>query len=433
MLRGYQLAVEPPSAPILIMTDSELQEKEIEHPQRPVPRLNRPRPPVGDSGALAEAARMLVGAKNPVIVVDKLVSGPTGMQHLIALAETLQAPVIDKHGRMNMPNMHYLNQTLRGRSVIAHADVILGLELTDPWGTVNTLADVVERYSHPVVSKNVKLISIGTHSLLVKSNFQNFQRYQPIDLDIVGDGEATLPYLIEAVKQALPTVSKVSFDDRAEQLKRAFKNTHRQALAAAAYGWDATPISTARMCAEIWPLIKDSDWAVSTGSLGFIGSWPLKLWDFTKTYQFDGGSGGAGVGYDAPATVGAALAHREHGRLVVGIWGDGNLMCAPGSLWTAAHHKIPLLAIVHNNRAYHQELMHVQRICNRHQRGIDRAEIGTVIDDPAIDYAKLAQSLGVEGIGPVTDPNDLGKAYKRAVDIVKRGEPVLVDVVAQGR
>jgi acetolactate synthase-1/2/3 large subunit len=131
--------------------------------------------------------------------------------------------------------------------------------------------------------------------------------------------------------------------------------------------------------------------------------------------------------------VGAALANRKRGRFSVSIQNDGDLMYAPGVLWTAAHHKIPLLSVMHNNRAYHQELMHVQRMADRHNRGIDRAVIGTTLEDPNIDYSKIAQGLGVHAEGPITDPKDLGPAIKRAVEIVRRGEPALVDVVTQPR
>jgi len=88
---------------------------------------------------------------------------------------------------------------------------------------------------------------------------------------------------------------------------------------------------------------------------------------------------------------------------------------------------------MHNNRAYHQELMHVQRMANRHQRGVTRAHIGTTIDNPNVDFATIAKGLGVHAQGPITDPNDLGPALKRAIDVVKRGEPSLIDVVTQPR
>ena len=70
---------------------------------------------------------------------------------------------------------------------------------------------------------------------------------------------------------------------------------------------------------------------------------------------------------------------RKHGRLCIGTQNDGDLMYAPGALWTAAHHRIPMLLVMHNNRAYHQEVMHLQRMANRRQRGITNAGIGTKI------------------------------------------------------
>jgi thiamine pyrophosphate-dependent acetolactate synthase large subunit-like protein len=205
-----------------------------------------------------------------------------------------------------------------------------------------------------------------------------------------------------------------------------------QARQAAAVGWDAKPISTARLCAELWAQIDGADWSLVSDA-SFVSNWPQRLWNFDKHYRFIGASGGYGVGYGAPASTGAALANRQHGRLSVAIQNDGDLMYASGILWTAAHHRIPLLSVMHNNRAYHQETMHVVRMASRHQRGPDRAGIGTTLQDPNIDYSKLAQSMGVYAEGPVTDPANLGPAIRRALDVVRRGEPALVDVVTQPR
>jgi acetolactate synthase I/II/III large subunit len=89
--------------------------------------------------------------------------------------------------------------------------------------------------------------------------------------------------------------------------------------------------------------------------------------------------------------------------------------------------------VMHNNRAYHQEVMQVQLMANRANRGIDRAQIGTTITDPNIDYAKMAQSYGMYGEGPISNPRDLAPAIKRAIDVVKKGEPALIDVITQPR
>jgi len=88
---------------------------------------------------------------------------------------------------------------------------------------------------------------------------------------------------------------------------------------------------------------------------------------------------------------------------------------------------------MHNNRAYHQERMYVQDMAARAERGIDRANIGTEITDPNIDYATLAKAYGVYSEGPIANPNDLGPAIRRAIAVVKKGEPALVDVLTQPR
>jgi thiamine pyrophosphate-dependent acetolactate synthase large subunit-like protein len=432
LMRAYRIAMTPPMGPVLLMADSELQEGQIEGDEPKVPKLSPIALPQGDPGAVSEAAALLARAEHPVIIADRLARTPAGMKLLIELAETLSAPVVDRQGRMNFPTDHWLNHSDRAGSLMREADVVLGLEMTDFWGSVNSYRDVVHRNSKPSVKPDTKLISLGVGDLFSKSNFQDFERYTPVDVAIAGDGEATLPALIEAVKRALPADRKAALEARAAAFKTAFKKAEENNRREASYGWDVSPISTARLCAELWAQIKGHDWAL-VSETGFQSSWPQRLWAINKHYQFNGGSGGYGVGYTAPASVGGALAHRAHGRLVVSLQGDGDLMCAPGVLWTAAHHKIPLISVVHNNRAYHQEMMHVQRMANRHDRGVDRAHIGTAIDTPDIDYSKLAQSMGVWGSGPITEANQLAPAITKAIQVAQAGEPAVIDVVSQPR
>jgi acetolactate synthase I/II/III large subunit len=432
-VRGYKIAMTPPMMPVLLIADGELQEGPVDA-NRPahIPRLPTIAPPQGESGAIAEAARLLVAAENPVLVADRAARTAAGMALLIELAETLQAPVIDQWGRLNFPTLHPLNHSSRAMPLIAAADVILGLELTDFWGTVNSFHDQLQRSSSPIARPGTKLVSISSGELYAKGNYQDLQRYPELDLAIEADAEASLPSLIEAVKLLLTADRKRIFADRGQKLTEARRQQLEDAQAQAAYGWDASPISTARVSAELWAQIKDEDWALVSDT-AFFSNWPLRLWDFSKYYQYIGGQGGYGVGYGAPAAAGAALAHRKHGRLAVNIQTDGDLMYAPGVLWTAAHHRIPLLNVMHNNRAYHQEMMHIQRMANRHQRGITRASIGTTLQDPNIDYAKVAAGMGVYSEGPISNPADLGPAIRRAIDVVRRGEPALIDVVTQPR
>lgn len=432
-VRAYKIAMTPPMMPVLLVADGELQENPIpESAQLHIPKLALAAPPQGDSGSVAEAARLLVAAENPVLIADRVARTPAGMTRLIELAEALQAPVIDQAGRMNFPTRHPLNQTERRRELIANADVILGLEVIDFWGATHSFRDQANRTSRPITKPGAKLISITAGDLYSKGNYQDFQRFPEVDLDIAADSEATLPSLIEAVQRQINADRKTAFQARGAKFAEARQETLQRARNAAAFGWDASPISTARLSAELWAQIKDEDWSL-VSAVTFVSYWPLRLWSFDKHYQYIGNSGGYGIGYGAPASVGAALANRKHGRLSVNIQCDGDLMYAPGVMWTAAHHRIPLLSVMHNNRAYHQEVMQVQIMADRHSRGIDRAHIGTTITDPNIDYAKVMQGMGVYAEGPITDPKDLGPAIRRALAVVKRGEPALIDVYTQPR
>jgi acetolactate synthase I/II/III large subunit len=443
MVRAYKIAMTPPQEPVMIALDLGLQQEPVKAHEREslyIPKYVPTAPPQADSNAVKEAARLLANAERPVIVADRAARTPAGMKLLVELAETLQAPVIDQGGRMNFPNSHYLKQNARGAALISNADVIIGLELSDYWATVNRFVDNGLDgigINETVIKPGTKLIGISSVGLVTKSNYQDFQRFQSLDVDMAGDAEASLPALLEAVKASIPSDRMAALEKRGEALKKTHADAHERTKAAAAVAWNASPISTARLAMEIYGQIKDLDYSLVSSS-GNVSGWPNRLWKMDKHHNWLGSSGGYGVGYGAPAAIGAALGNRDiGGRFSVNIQSDGDLMYAPGVLWTAARHKIPILSVMHNNRGYHQEVMHVQRLANRRSRvaalGMDRSPIGTSIENPDIDYASLAKSMGYWSAGPIKDPAELGPTLKRAVEVVKSGQPALVDVWTQPR
>jgi thiamine pyrophosphate-dependent acetolactate synthase large subunit-like protein len=437
-VRAYKIAMTPPYGPVAMSLDAGLQQEPMRNNGEKlyIPRYVPTSPPQGDSGAVKEAARLLANAQNPVIVVDRAARSENGVRLLVELAELLQAQVIDQGSRMNFPKTHYLS---RPPTVVNNADVIIGLELTDFWGTVNAWIDNGERgigINTSRIKPETKLISISSSELLTKANYQDFQRFQSVDVSMPADGEATLPALIEAVRAAIPDDRKAAIEKRGEAARKAYAEQRERTKQAAALAWHASPVSTARLTMETWAQIKDLDWSLVASS-GDVSNWPQRLWPMEKHYHWLGRSGGSGEGYGAPASVGAALANRDLGRFSVSIQADGDLMYAPGVLWTAARHKIPLLAVMHNNRGYHREVMHVQRLSNFRNRvaslGGDMGPIGTRIENPDIEYHKLAESMGWWAKGPIKDPTELGPAIKEAVAVVKSGRPALVNVWTQPR
>ncbi|MSO31159.1 MAG: twin-arginine translocation signal domain-containing protein [Acidobacteria bacterium] len=412
MLRAYRLAMTPPMAPTMVVLENRIAKQPMGSNRPALPKLTLPEPPSADIGSIRETAKLLVAAENPRINAGRLARTERGVVLLVELAELLQAPVasVGTNNRVSFPSRH----PLAGVGA-EQPDLVLNLEVI---GGGN--------------APGVKTIAITAAELLATSNLNVLPASPQADLLIEADGEASLPALIEEVKRLLTGDRKRVFLERGAKHAEANKRVREQAIASARLGWDASPISLARLAAELWPLIKNEDWSLVCPQ-DFIGNWPNRLWNMDKLYRHTGGRGGEGMGYGAPAAVGAALANKKYGRLSINIQQDGDLNYAPGVLWTAVHHKIPLLTIMHNNRGYHAEVMFMQREANTRNRGVDMAHIGTRLIEPNIDYAKMAQGYGMYGEGPIADPDQLVPALKRGIEHVKRGEPALIDVLTQPR
>jgi acetolactate synthase-1/2/3 large subunit len=436
-VRAYKISMTPPYEPVVLVADGTLQEEPITEKNLRIPKLVMSAPPQGDSAAVAEAAQLLVNAENPVIVAGRVARTPKGIDLLVELAEVLQARVQDQRMRMNFPSAHPLcghpGAGIATPNLTDH-DVILSLEAQDLWGITHKMTGFNKfgMESQATIKTGAKVITVSAIELNHKSNYQDFGRYVEADLAITGDPEATLPELIEAVKKLITPDRRRALQERGVKIAAENQAGRARNRELAAIAWDASPITTARLSAELWAQIKNEDWSLVSNDR-FVSSWPTRLWDFSKPYHYIGAQGGSGIGYQAPAAVGAALANKKHGRLTVNIQCDGDLNYAPGVLWTAAHHKIPMLNVMHNNRAYHEERMYLALLGAKYDRDMGRSDIGTALNGPNIDYASIAKGYGLYAEGPIADPKDLGPALKRAIARVKAGEPALLDVLTQPR
>jgi len=436
-IRGYKIAMTPPYGPVVLVADGVMQEEPIEGKEPRIPKLVMSAPPQGDAAAVAEAAKLLVAAENPVIIAGRMARTPKGIEALVELAETLQARVQDQRLRMNFPSRHPLYGKPGAAPRVPNvsdADVVLALEVEDLWGITHKMTPL-NRFgmeTQPTTKAGAKIVTISAVELSHKSNYQDFGRYVEADLAITGDPEATLPALTEAVKKLITADRKRAFETRGVKIAEMGRAGRAQDRELAAVGWDASPISTARLAAEIWAQVKNEDWSLVSNDR-MSSAWPTRLWNFSKHYQYIGAQGGAGIGYGLPASVGAALANKKYGRLSINIQTDGDLNYAPGVLWTATHHQIPMLTVMHNNKAYHEERMYLALLGAKFDRGIDRSDIGTALTGPDINYATMAKAYGMYSEGPITDPKELGPAIRRSLERVKKGEPALIDVWTQPR
>jgi thiamine pyrophosphate-dependent acetolactate synthase large subunit-like protein len=422
--RAYNEAVTPPMGPALVVLGSEIQKENA--PNTQIPSYQLPQFPTIDATSAREIANGLVAAQNPRISVGRLRT-PEGVKRAVELAELVGASTSTSatSGPMSFPQRH----PLCGPGVDTAYDYTLGLETGGAQASITGpgLARIAP-------SRDTANIDFG--GILRPSNFGRTGSAERSATPIEADAEASLPLIIDEVKRQLTADRKARIQERASKHTRANHEAHvaalEQAVESKRAGWNGVPVSTARIYAELWPLIMHEDWCLASPS-NFSGGHNAQLWDHNKPYSYLGGQGAGGMGYGAPASVGAALAAKARNRLVVNIQTDGDLNYAPGVLWTAAHHKLPMLTVMHNNRAWHQEYMFVEYMAGVRGRGGDHSYIGSTLRDPYIDYAKMAATYGMAGEGPVTDPANLSDALKRGVAAVKRGEPYMIDVITQPR
>src|SRR5665213_3265223 len=163
-VRAYKIPMTPPYEPVVLVADGTLQEEPITEKNLRIPKLAVSAPPQGDSTAVAEAAKLLVAAENPVIVAGRVARSAEGIRLLVELAEVLQARVQDQRMRMNFPSAHPLygnpGPQVAGPN-LSDADVILGLEVQDFWGITHKMTGLNKfgMEAHPTPKEGAKIIS----------------------------------------------------------------------------------------------------------------------------------------------------------------------------------------------------------------------------------------------------------------------------------
>ena len=239
-----------------------------------------------------------------------------------------------------------------------------------------------------------------------------------------------MPQMIEIARERL----KASAELRDAVRRRTDKITERHEQIFAAWAEESredrnhSPLTLPRLAEEVWQVIKDEDWVLSTGTLR---QWTRKLWDFDKPYRHAGET--LGTATQIGMSLGVALAHKNSDKVVVALQPDGDLMYDAGALWTAAKNGIPLLIVMFNNRAYYNDWEHQIRMAKLRGTDVDKAHIGMDISDPEPDFAAIANGMGVFAIGPIDQPGDVKDALQQALEVVKTGKPALVDVITNHR
>lgn len=412
MLRASMLAQTAPRAPVYVCFDVSLQEAPApEHISLPeISRFKVAPAAQASTAGMQEAAALLTGAKNPLILIGRVSRSVDGWQQRIELAERLNARVLtDLKLGAAFPTDHPLHAAApglrlsqQGLQAIRDADVILSLDWVDLAGTLKT--------ARPDGKAPAKIIQCSVDSYIHRGWSMDYQGLAPTDVQLLCEPDALVPVLLEEVKR-------------------------RHAAPTRSY----TPVVKAQGGAEIDPDkeigVRDFGWLMRRVTaqeqiclirlpLGWAGA----TCHFSHPLDFLGSDGGGGIGAGPGMAIGAALALQGSGRLPVAILGDGDFMMGASAIWTAAHYRIPVLILVSNNRSFFNDELHQEKVAIHRERAVENKWIGQHIGEPDIDIAAIARAQGAVGLGPVHRAGDLEAVLVQAISHVKAGQTCVVDV-----
>jgi acetolactate synthase I/II/III large subunit len=431
-LRAYRIAMTEPRGPVYICLDTDVQEEKISRPMV-VPHAQLFRAPAGAAAnpeSLRQASRLLAEAEWPVLVAGELGRNPKALPALLDVAEELGAAVIDSDGRYAFPSTHPLNLTNAREEALRNADVVLALDV--PSLGVPLGPSVRERGNFaPVISPSCKVIHITLLDLERQSWVSDAMWLLPVHVPIAADTSVALPQLLEQLRDRMKSNTDATrqIRDRRTKVEAIYNQARKKSQEWIEKTWNEKPISQARFFGEINKRVQGKAWALVSAH----GRRWREVIEVTEPAHGIGGGRGGGVGYGLPSSIGAALGHKESGRLCVSIIGDGDFLMTSNALWTAAKYRIPLLVLVMNNRSYYNDEEHQERMAKWRQRPVENKGIGIRIEEPAPDLAAISRALSVEAYGPITEPDQLGSTLDKAIALVEQGKPVVVDIITQPR
>jgi len=405
LMRAVQIANTAPRGPTYVNLDAALQEAKIGAmpPLPDVQRFAAPAPVMPDPGLVETAAKLLSGARRPVILAGRVSRSKAGWDARVALAEKLQACVLtDSKVGAAFPTDHPLHAGVPGNFLSAaaartlrEADVVLSLDWVDLAGTLK------QAWGADTVGAKVVQVSVDAH--IHRGWSMDYQALPPVDVYLQCEPDAVVPLLLGAAK-ARPKAEPAA----------------RDALPAAA----ADVVSIRALADALDDATRDMEVCITHLPLGWNGGYR----HFRHPLDYIGSEGGGGIGAGPGVTVGAALALKGSGRLPVGILGDGDFLMGVTALWTAAHYGIPCLILVANNRSFFNDEVHQERVAKERARPVENKWIGQRIGEPDIDLAMMARAQGAVGIGPVTRAADIAPAIARGIEAVRGGAVCVVDV-----
>ncbi|MBI4627802.1 MAG: hypothetical protein HY729_03750, partial [Candidatus Rokubacteria bacterium] len=370
-----------------------------------------PPPPLADPDALAGAAATLSAARNPVIVTETAGRDPAAVDALVALAESLGAPVVEGLAQtyLNFPRDHPLHGGFDGRPYLEDADVVLLAGAVGPWHPAS---------AGPAASATV--IALGDNVHRADSPYWGYR----VDLAVPGELGQALAALATRVREQVRPAAACERTARWAGRSGARREAWRaDALAHA----EQKPLDARWVCHALNAVLP-ADAIVVEETITHRQAIVRHLDRLGRGAFFGGQSGGLGVGLGLALGIKCAAPARP----VVLLAGDGSLNYNPvlAALGFSQEYGLPILTVVFNNRGYLSMKRGVPALYPEGWAVRTDTFLGSAIA-PSPAYAMLAPVFGGHGEA-VDDPRELRPALARALEAVRAGRSAIVDVVLAG-
>jgi len=411
--RAFKIANEPPRGPVFVALPVNVMEQETLVPATAPGRLLTG---TASADAIAEAVELVVACTAPAIVTGDDPARDGAFDSLVALAETIGAPVYHEglRAQLSFPARH---ASYRGRVPFAAAQTA---ELLARHDLILLLGGP---FFEDVWYDNMSPFPPGATLIQIENNDQQLAFNFPLDLGISGNMRSTMADLVTGLSRAdkafhgSAAIRNVALagerDSRSQQTKAALDNV-----------WDNAPMASLRALHEIAQAIPAGTIIVDESITAFAEV--AGQFDFRQPGDYFAGRGG-GIGQGLAGAIGTQVAFPD--RRIVVLSGDGSAMYSIQALWSAVHHQLPIVFVILSNREYRVLKHNLDTYRQRFDIVSDKPYPNMDLSDPALDFSAMAKGMGMGG-EVISDAAAVGDAIRRAL---QANEPYLLEIVVAGK
>jgi len=408
IIRSFKIAATPPTGPVFLSIPEDFLALELDVEIPPSQRFVSQPQLCAESENMETAIKLLLAAKQPLLIAGTEVSKAKAVKEAVELAELLGLPVLNE-GRQSLSTMNFpSNHPLYRGGFDPQSEYVQSCDLLFAVGCELFVQNSFSKSDD--ILKTIKTIHMH-------SNPAKIGKLYPAEVPIVSNVKNGLLTVIELAKNLTTPDITALIKQRFDKLKAEWNEKEAHKAKQIKAGWGKTPIRTAQLVKELNDIADSSAIIVDEA---IRSSRPLlQHYHFTQPGTYLRSPAGY-LGWGAPAALGVKLA--QPNRQVIALVGDGAFIISNQALWTAARYNIPVTFIVCNNREYRAVKDAAVRFKGK---AVEKnLFIGSSIDNPAPDLSRIAEGFGVSAT-TVTEPDEIKPSLENALQSQK---PWVLDV-----